>query len=126
VSLTFKLGDKIVTEQSLIMSAPKKKAKKSDLKTVKDRDAAKVSMGFVVEGYSPSYWSGRLIDYGIALKGKKHPGTLEEYEPAWRSKNKPKRARSKPYEIESSADQCAEMLRDAGWRHVAVRELLKG
>lgn len=101
------------------------------LKRVETRAEAKQSDGFVVTGYSPESWAGRAAAFESELKeanllGAKSPGTLEEFTAKWMAKNKPKRARSKPYEVESSADQCAELMRKAGWLHVTVSEILKG
>jgi hypothetical protein len=105
----------------------------NSLKTVSMRDEAKQSLGFIVLGYSPEHWAQREKDREDAFRlyaedptKNKAPGTLEEWTPKWMGKNKPKRARSKPYEIESSADQCAGLMRKAGWLHVRVDEILKG
>lgn len=91
------------------------------------------SDGFVVLGYSAEVWASIPKLHSEAIKRNaekpteyKHPGTLEEFTASWLRKNKPKRARSKPYEIESAADLCADLMRKAGWVHVRVEELLKG
>lgn len=109
------------------------KATKETLKRVDSRSDAKVSDGFVVLGYQPEVWADIEVYYGHAVKANenapeknKHPGTLAEFTQRWMSKNKPKRARTKPYELESAADQCAELCRKAGWMHVRVEELMKG
>jgi hypothetical protein len=47
-------------------------------------------------------------------------------EEVYMRETKPKRVAPKPYNIASSADQCAELARKAGWKCVTVRELLKG
>jgi hypothetical protein len=112
--------------------APIKTAKET-LKRTDDRTVAKVSDGFLVLGYTPEAWADIEVFYGYAVKANesepnknKHPGTLAEFTQAWMNKNKPKRARTKPYELESAADQCAELCRKAGWVHVRVEELMKG
>jgi hypothetical protein len=109
------------------------KAAAEGLRRVETRSEAKRSDGFVVTGYSPEDWSDRAVTYDHELKrfqdaglGAKNPGTLDEFTAKWMQENKPKRARSKPYEVEAAADQCAEMMRKAGWLHVTVSELLKG
>lgn len=111
---------------------PPPKAAASALKRTHERDKAKVSDGFVVTGYSQEQMQARDADYLEAKarfdKGElraKAPGTLDEFTARWMSKNKPKRARSKPYEIEQAADQCAELMRKAGWLYVRVDELMK-
>jgi hypothetical protein len=80
----------------------------------------------VVLGYSPEHWAERENEYEFQKKDGKPVGTLAEFTARWMSKNKPKRARSKPYEIESAADQCAALMTKAGWLHVRVDELMRG
>lgn len=40
-------------------------------------------------------------------------------------KNKPKKLRTRPYELESAAKQCAAMAVADGYVHVTVEEILK-
>jgi hypothetical protein len=131
--ITFNVGGREVTASQLIATAPKRKPKPAaeSLKRVDAREHAKESDGFAVLGYSPAHWAQRETDYTAAMLsfktgGGKNPGTAEEFTTRWMQKNKPKRARTKPYEIESAADQCAELMRKAGWLHVRVEELMKG
>lgn len=112
---------------------PPPKSTSAALKRVDCRDEAKESDGFVVIGYSPEQQEALSADYADAKRRfdeaelRAEPaGTLEEFASKWMAKNKPKRARSKPYEIESAADLCADLMRKAGWLHVRVDELLKG
>lgn len=132
--LKFIVRGQVVGEDRVKAHLDKAKPRTSDaLKTVALRDEAKQSLGFIVSGYSPDHWAERAKEHAYSLKnfrdgelGAKNPGTLDEFTAKWLSKNKPKRARSKPYEIESSAEQCAELMRRAGWLHVRVDEILKG
>lgn len=132
--LRFIVRGKVVGEHAVRSHLDKAPPKTTDaLKTVTQRDEAKKSLGFVVLGYSPEHWAERVKarEEAFRLYSKdptknKSPGTLEEFTIRWMSKNKPKRARSKPYEIESSAEVCADLMRRAGWLHVRVDEILKG
>lgn len=132
--LKFTCKGAVLTADQVKQSAQKAPPRTSNsLKTVSRRDEAKQSLGFIVLGYSPEHWAQREKDREDAFRlyaedptKNKAPGSLEEWTPKWMAKNKPKRARSKPYEIESSANQCAELIRKAGWFHVRVDEILKG
>lgn len=57
-------------------------------------------------------------------KGK-HPGTLDEFIARFVSKNKPKKVRTKPYELRDAAAACADLAERAGWQRVRVDEVLK-
>lgn len=46
-------------------------------------------------------------------------------EVAYMNAAQPERARPTPYSVASSAQQCAEMLARAGWKRVAVVEVIK-
>lgn len=132
--LKFIVRGQVVSEDRVKAHLDKGKPRTSEsLKTVTQRDEAKQSLGFIVLGYSPEHWAERVKAREEAFRlysedptKNKAPGTLEEFTVRWMGKNKPKRARSKPYEIEQSADQCAELMRKAGWTHVRVDEILKG
>jgi hypothetical protein len=125
-------GETVRLEEIAKKHKPKPKASTA-LKTLDTKDGATVSMGFEVAGFSP----GRLRDaehdhveklggqQGRPLiKGEKQLGPWDEI--AYMRENKPKRVAPKPYTLASSADQCAEMARAAGWKNVTVREILKG
>ena len=112
-----------------------KKAMKQAATKVTDRDEAKLSLGFVASGFSQE----RIAEAKQAHEkdiadahawNKKHPDKLVKVPAAWDEeaymrKAKPTKARAKPYDLESAADQCAEMLRAAGWKGVRVEELLR-
>lgn len=104
---------------------PQVKPASTSLKRTDQRDLAKVSDGFVVIGFTPEMWESipvlyadRIEEYEQDPTKNKHPGTYEEFERSWINKTKPTRARTKPYEIASAADTCAELCRKAGWMHV--------
>ena len=134
MTLNFIVNGKTLTEADIRKAvAPVKKAAKETLKRVETVDEASRSDGFVVLGYEPGYWDSRIEDHKRAAKKhaedpthNKPAGTLEEFTIRWMKKNKPKRARTKPYELEQSADLCADLMRKAGWVHVRVEEILKG
>lgn len=132
--MKFVVNGKEMTALQLKAIAPKAPPKSSDaLKTVELRDQAKVSLGFIVLGYSPEHWESRvkarseaLVLHEIDPLKNKAPGTLEEWTPKWMSKNKPKRVRSKPYELLGAAELCGQMAVKAGWLFVRIDEILKG
>jgi hypothetical protein len=134
--LKFTVGGREVSESDLLREAkklPKRAPIKDSLKSVDARGEATVSLGFVAVGYSPEHWASRIADHKSAqelfLKDpnkNKAPGEIDSFSVAWMAKNKPKRARSKPYELESAAEMCADLMRKAGWLHVRVEELLMG
>lgn len=103
------------------------------LKTLDTRDGATLSMGFDVTGFSPAHLAEAKRKHEIDLEGQKDRKLLrgEKLLVAWSEEvymreTKPKRVAPKPYALASSADQCADMARKAGWKNVAVREILKG
>ncbi len=80
--------------------------------------------GWRVVGVSPE---------AVALAAKDHAnrvsrGILEsEFDPEkWIKNATLKPARTKPFEIESAAIECARLARSAGWHRVEVRRLAKG
>lgn len=115
----------------------KKQAKKTPTRSafvrkVDNHQEATLSYGWVVSGYSPDRWNARVHDYELAKDDHrkaplkvKSPGSLEDFERTWMKKNKPKKLRSRPYEIESAAKQCAAMAAADGYIHVTVEEILK-
>jgi hypothetical protein len=132
--ITYTVGGRQVTADQFKATAKKAPPRVSATasKRVESRSDANISQGFAVLGYSPDHWAEKDATYREALKAyeaapetAKHPGAPDEFEIRWISKNKPRRARSKPYELESAAEQCAEMMRKAGWLHVRVEELLR-
>jgi hypothetical protein len=109
------------------------KSTSAGLKRVFDKQSAKQSLGFEVCGYPPAQWQRRedeyrrlLANYQADPDGAKHPGTEDEFTYRWVNKNRPKKARSKPYEIASAAEQCADLCRRSGWQQVRIEEVLKG
>lgn len=73
--------------------------------------------GFSVEGYAP----GVLEAAQKTAEGNGLPWD----EQAEIRRIKPQRVRSKPYEIPAAAEECAQLARRCGWRHVVVRALTK-
>lgn len=138
--LTFNIGGRIVpaSEIGKYATPAPKKASRSYVKRVTDRSLAKLSDGFLVTGYSPAHIEMAKVDHErlqktqadlIAVGAKLGPRekiVRDWDQEAWMSATKPKRVRSKPYEISSSADQCAELARKAGWLRVSVEEIMKG
>lgn len=137
--LTFRVGDQVLTAAQLEAAAPKKsKAPSFGLTRVDSRQNAKLSLGFVAEGFSPAHLAKaeadhkkarqEAIDFNRRLKGS--DPTRMKIPPEWDLaaylvKAKPTKARPKPYESEDAAEQCAAMLRKQGWVNVAVREELR-
>lgn len=135
MTLKFNIGGRTLTAEEFKAQAKKAapRTASESLKAVDSRSEAKVSLGFVVLGYSPEHWAERINAHEAARQAyinqdpkAKAPGTLDEFTVRWMAKNKPKRARSKPYEIEQAAVLCADLMRRAGWLHVRVDELLRG
>lgn len=76
--------------------------------------------GWLVVGYSPT-------QLAQARAAHEHEAPDKPFdEAAYMRKAKPVKARSQPYQIFSSAEECAEMLRRAGWRLVQVTAKAKG
>lgn len=138
MTLMFTVGGLQYSAAELQRLAPKRKAKSSAEvhKATTDRSQAKQSLGFQVEGYSPEMLEAAeaahartraaymdLKALGKLGQNEKDPGEWDADK--WMSSHKPKRVRTKPFEIASSADQCAELARKAGWLHVTVSELLR-
>lgn len=133
--LSYTLGDRVVSEAQLRADAALNKplvlSKKPALKRTQDRDKASHSAGFLVSGYTPTLWAQLPDLYAAAIKAHekdetvKHPGTLDEFILRYTNKNKPKRVRSKPYELHDAAQICAELAEKAGWQRVRIDEVLK-
>lgn len=109
----------------------------TSLKRTDDRTRAKVSDGFVVLGFPRDYLETAEREHNIrreellALERTNKLGPKEKVPAPWNEEvfmrtGKPKRARTKPYELEAAADECAELCRKAGWKNVRVEELMKG
>lgn len=76
--------------------------------------------GWLVVGYSPTQISAARAEHEKAEPGKPFD------EAGWMRKTKPVKARSRPYEIHDAAEQCAELMRRAGWKVVQVVAKAKG
>lgn len=142
--LSYMIGGQSVTATELaqrIANAPKVSRPKtsSGLTRVDRRADAKLSLGFVVAGFSPEKLTeaqsehekarAEAIAHNRVLPGSspdRKPIPPEWDEERYMRDHKPGRARSRPYEIRSSADQCAAMLRSAGWKNVTITEKLRG
>lgn len=134
MSLTFTVGGKTMTaaqvEARESMRPKASTAKKEAPKRVFQQADAGELRGYRVTGYEPgtdAEVTGHL--YREAVKRQSEPGgkptgSLEEFVRLWYAKNKPKSLRSKPYELEDAAEQCADMARKAGWERVTVEPLL--
>ena len=91
---------------------------------VKDPQAKERHMGFSVVGYSPEQIEEGREGHEEALKEK--PGLGPWDVDAWMSAHKPIKARSKPYCIPSSAEECASLMRNTmGWLRVQVVEVIR-
>lgn len=132
-------GDPVNLAQ--IASKHKPQARQStSLKRVESRADAKESDGFAVTGFSPEHLARAKADLEATITELRRQNEVCKDEPGYSPKRippdwdedaymrtaTPKRARSKPYEIESAADACAALMRKAGWKCVRVDELLKG
>ena len=134
MSLTFTVGGKTMTaaqveaKESMRQKSPV--AKKEAPKRVFQQADAGELRGYRVNGYPPgtdANVTGDLYKDACTKQfepGGKPAGSLEEFARRWYAKNKPKSLRSKPYELEDAAEQCAEMARKAGWERVTVEPLL--
>jgi len=131
--ITFNVGGRTVTADSILKSAPKPPPKVStNLRRTHERDAATVSDGFLVLGYPAGTpesiereYRNQLAAHERQPNDNKHPGMLDEFIRRWYSKNKPKRIERK-FVLASSAEVCAELARKTGWVEVRVEEVLKG
>ena len=115
----------------------KAKVSRDGFKKVKDREKAKESHGFLVVGFSAAHLErakgDRLRDIeifqGLSEASRKEMGMKEPKpwnEAEYMDKAKPKRVRSRPYEMAVAADECAALATMAGWQRVSVQEILKG
>ncbi len=92
---------------------------KAAAKTVDD----KKHMGWAVTGYSPEQLANAKTEHEKAQAGN---DKLPDWDEAiYMNGHRPQKARSKPYTIPDSANQCAEMLKRAGWVRVQVEEVIR-
>ncbi len=129
----FLLGDRVVTEAFLRRTAPSRKSAPKKLPTASHK-------GYRVVGHKPgaleSAHAGNLSDWAAwnkqtpeqrisALREKRRPPAMWD-ETQWRLRTKKSAVRTKPYEVASAAEECAELARKAGWIDVEVLELKSG
>lgn len=138
--LTFIIRGQTVAAHDVAKYATPAKKRTSDgpLKRVYDRSIAKESMGFLVWGYSPEQMTEAKKEHEAALKERDAliesdpscAANLKAIQPwcadAFMNKAKPKRVRSKPYELFPAAETCKQMAEKAGWLRVTVEEVMKG
>lgn len=111
--LDFIVNGRRVSEHQVKAMAPQKKpAPRNDAPKTFHR-------GYVAEGYAP----------GVVEEARRNAEKIRAdswNEAAWKARHKPKRVRSKPYEVASAAEACAELARRAGWTDVRIAELKQG
>lgn len=81
--------------------------------------------GWVVMGFSPAHLAEARRLYEAQFVSEGDLGKPFD-EVAFMRNNKPKPARSKPYEVHDAAEQCAVLMRRAGWKVVTVVAKAKG
>lgn len=80
--------------------------------------------GWSVLGVAPERVTKAEADH---VERMKKAGTAEDFDPeAWIKNASLKPARTKPFEIESAAAECAALARRSGWHRVEIRRLAKG
>lgn len=129
-------GEPISLERLAAQKRPMRSTSNA-MKRTTDRGVAKASDGFAVAGYGPAQLeeaerehrsahdeqAGRIARGQSLARGER---VLQAWnQETWMAGHKPKRVRTKPYEIESAADLCADLARKAGWVRVTVEELMK-
>ncbi len=100
--------------------------------TVQHVQGATRSNGFSVVGYSPAQIAKARQQHADEIAAAQRlklvnpiveiPGPFDLS--AWMRKTRPGKARSKPYEIEQAAEQCAELCTRVGWLEVRVQQHL--
>ncbi len=90
--------------------------------TTKD-EREKRHMGFSVTGFSPESLANAEAEHNKCVSRGEAEGSFDP--DAFMNGHKPQKARSAPYSMPDSANQCAEMLRKAGWLRVAVTEVIR-
>ena len=131
-AMTFTVGGRVVTADTLIAAAPRKTSPKRE-------GPAEYHKGWTVEGYPPGMIdeAERLANQNVArwaamtdeqrAKAEKDgdrapkPWDLNQ----WLISTKPKKVRSRPYEVPEAAQQCRELAVRSGWQHVRVIEQKK-
>lgn len=110
-------GHRVVTEPT-DPAAPKRKAKP---------EAESFHKGFKVQGIPPGALEDARAEHArLALLARESGKAAKDWDEGnWLMNAKRKPVRSKPYEIESSARQCAELAERAGWLRVEVVEIKK-
>lgn len=125
--IDFVVGGKVVSESMLLDSATKRQPKAR-------AEVSEYHKGYRVVGHPPgaleaaakfraeqlALWSSYDEEDRRRAKkrGEKEPRPWDEEQ--WRRNTHKKPIRSKPYEIPTAADLCAEMARKAGWIDVEV------
>lgn len=133
MDLKFKVSDRVVTGAFLLRTAPSRKSAPKKEPTASHK-------GFRVVGHHPGQLenahAGNLADWAAwnkqtpeqrisALREKRRPPAMWD-ETQWRLRTKKTAVRTKPYDLASAAEECAELARKAGWIDVEVLELKSG
>lgn len=86
-------------------------------------DDDKRHMGFAVVGFSPAQVAEamRVHNLNREQKADLEPFQIDE----WMSRARPLKGSPKNYATPDGADQYAELLRQAGWLRVQVREIIR-
>ncbi|MCV2423384.1 hypothetical protein LNV47_22610 [Paucibacter sp. DJ4R-1] len=80
-------------------------------------------MGFAVVGFPPSQVEEAIKAHNASQQQKpdQEPFQID----AWLSRARPRKGSPKNFSTPTGADQYAEMLRQAGWLRVSVREIIR-
>lgn len=130
--LTYTVGGREVSADTLMAGAKRKSGAKRDAPDEYHR-------GWLVEGYPPGMIeeAQRLTEGNCArwaaMSDEQRARAEKDGERApkawdlaqWLIRTKPKRVRSRPYEIPSAADECRAIAERGGWEHVRVTEVKK-
>lgn len=130
--ITYMVGGREVSADTLISSNPRKTAPKRE-------GPDEYHKGWSVEGYPPGMiaeaeriardrlarWSAMTDEQRrkAESQGDRAPKPWDLNQ--WLIATKPKKVRSKPYEIPEAAQECGRLAVKAGWEHVRVTELKK-
>lgn len=83
--------------------------------------------GYRVVGFAPLRMASAQAEHErleeAAAKASPHYKPQPWSADAYMARSKPSAVRSKPYELASAAEQCAEMARRSGWLRVEVRPI---
>lgn len=89
--------------------------------------ATEYHKGWVVVGFSPTHLAeGRRAHEALQAELPEGRERIPFNEASFMRTNRPRNVRSKPYEIYSSAEVCAEMARRSGWKLVQAQAKAKG